>query len=103
MTRDSTPSPTPTCLLKVRAQPNARKNELAEILTDGTLRIRLAAPPVDGKANEALAEFLAELLGVRRGALRLVRGEKSRDKIWEVQGVGEGEARKRLEGFGFRN
>lgn len=82
--------------LKIRAIPNAKRTEIVEILDDGTLRIRLAAPPVDGKANEALAEFLAETLGLRKSAVALAKGGKSRDKVWEISGMTEAEIRERL-------
>lgn len=65
-------------------------------MADGTARIRLAAPPVEGKANEALADFLAEALGLRKSAVRLSKGGKSRDKIWEITGLSAEEVQTRL-------
>jgi len=49
-----------------------------------TLKIRLAAPPVEGKANEALVRFIAARLGLRLSEVRLVRGENSREKTVRV-------------------
>ncbi len=54
----------------------------------GRLKVQLAAPPVDGEANEALVEFLARALGVRRAAVAILRGETGRRKTVRVAGVG---------------
>ena len=83
--------------LRLRVQPRASRTEVAGPQGD-LLKVRLAAPPVDGAANEALVRFLAEALGVPRGAVRLVAGETSRTKVVEVAGVGVAEARRRLGG-----
>jgi uncharacterized protein (TIGR00251 family) len=63
---------------------------------DGRLKIALAAPPVDGEANEALVGFLAEVLGVRRSAVELVDGATGRRKRVRVSGCREDTARARL-------
>ncbi len=65
--------------LAVSVSPNARRTQ-ADGLHDGALRVRLAAPPVDGKANELLLAWIAAELGLPRRAVRLVRGELSRRK-----------------------
>lgn len=65
--------------LAVSVSPNARRTA-ADGLHDGSLRIRLVAPPVDGKANELLIEWLAGQLGVPRRAVTLVRGQTARRK-----------------------
>jgi uncharacterized protein (TIGR00251 family) len=70
--------------MTVHVTPRARKSELTGIMPDGTLKIRLAAPPVDGSANKALLELLAKVLGVRISALEIIGGEKGRDKIISV-------------------
>lgn len=85
--------------LRIRVQPRASATEVAGVYGD-QLRIRLAAPPVDGAANEALIRFLAEQLGVSRGAVRLVSGPTGRSKVVEVLGVGLEAARSRLVGTG---
>lgn len=66
-------------LLLVSVVPGAKRTELVG-LHDGALRIRLAAPPIDGKANEALVAWLAQELGVQRRSVELVRGQSSRRK-----------------------
>jgi uncharacterized protein (TIGR00251 family) len=71
---------------KVHVQPGAKKNEVVGFQED-VLKLKLSAPPVEGRANEALVEFLAELLGVRRRQVSVVMGQKSRDKLIEVEGL----------------
>jgi uncharacterized protein (TIGR00251 family) len=68
----------------VHVTPRARKDELTGISPDGTLRVRLAAPPVEGAANKALLELLARILGVRTASLEIIGGEKGKDKIVSV-------------------
>jgi hypothetical protein len=70
----------------VRLQPRASRNEIAGV-QDGALRVRLQAPPVDGAANEALVDFLADRLGVARRAIRIVAGATSRTKTIEAHGA----------------
>lgn len=72
--------------LVVYVQPRASRTECTGI-HDGALRIRLAAPPVDGAANEALVRFLAEKIGVPRCDVRVARGTSSRRKVVVVDGV----------------
>jgi uncharacterized protein (TIGR00251 family) len=64
----------------------------------GAILIRLAAPPVDGGANDALIAFLAEALTLPRRNISIVSGEKSRDKRVRVEGIDEAGARTRLLG-----
>lgn len=63
----------------VRVQPGAKKTEFAGVL-DGRLRIRLAAPAVENKANKALCAFIAGAFGVRPGKVTLLAGETGRQK-----------------------
>jgi uncharacterized protein YggU (UPF0235/DUF167 family) len=56
-------------------------------VTDGVLRVRVAAPPVDGAANDALVKLLASELGVARSTVRLVSGTTARTKLIEVDGA----------------
>ena len=60
--------------------------------------IRLSAPPVEGKANRALIAFLAKTLGVSKANIQIRSGEKGRDKLVLVEGLGEGEALAILKG-----
>ena len=70
--------------LAVRVTPRASRNEIVEMLEDGTIRIRIAAPPADDEANTALLEFLAEILGVPKSRLDIVAGATGRDKLISV-------------------
>lgn len=79
----------------VRVQPRASRNEVAG-LQEGTLRLRLAAPPVEGEANAACCAFLADRLGLPRAAVRLVRGHRARTKQVEVLGLSAAQVRERL-------
>jgi uncharacterized protein (TIGR00251 family) len=81
--------------VRVRVLPRASKSELAGIRGDAWC-VRLTAPPVDGAANQALVRFLAERLGVRPAALRILTGLTGRRKLVEVDGLAPGEARARL-------
>lgn len=79
-------------LLKVRVVPGARKSQLAGE-SAGRLRVRLMAPPVEGKANRELLRFLATALGVRKNRVALVSGERSREKTVLLAGVSLADAR----------
>lgn len=70
--------------LAVRVTPRASRNEIVEILDDGTIRVRLAAPPSDNEANMALIDFLSEILGVPKSKLDIVAGNAGRDKLISV-------------------
>ena len=82
---------------KVRVQPRASRTELAGEHA-GALKLRLAAPPVNGKANEACRRFLADLLDVPLNAVEIVNGESSRDKRIRVRGITAEQVRSRLLG-----
>jgi hypothetical protein len=67
----------------VRVVPRAKQNKVLE--EESRLKVFLTDPPVEGQANKALIEVLAAHLGVRKSRLRIVRGEKSRDKVVEME------------------
>ena len=73
------------CTVSVRVHPGARRNAVSGI-HDGAVKISLTTPPVDGRANEALIAFVAELLGLPRGRVSLVAGMTSRAKVLRVTG-----------------
>lgn len=83
-------------LVLVHLQPRASRNEIAGIHGD-RLKIRLTAPPVDSKANEALCKFLAEKLGVSKSSVRIVKGEKLRKKDVLVEGISVDDVQLKLE------
>jgi uncharacterized protein len=70
--------------LAIRVTPRASRNEIVEVLADGTVKIRLTAPPVEGKANEALVVFLAHVLQVPPTAIEIVAGSTGRDKLVSI-------------------
>jgi uncharacterized protein (TIGR00251 family) len=73
-------------IFSLRVQPRASKDELAGEL-GGALKVRLRAPAVEDRANEALVEFLAGLLKRPKSAVRILSGERSRTKRVEIHGV----------------
>ena len=81
--------------LPVRVVPRAGRDALDGVV-EGALRVRLAAPPVEGAANRALLAFLADALGVPRRDLALLRGERGRHKLVLVRGLTADEVRRRL-------
>jgi uncharacterized protein (TIGR00251 family) len=82
--------------LSVRVTPRARKTEIAGIRDDGTLKVRLTSPPVDGKANVALVKFLAEILDVRKQSIEIVAGHRGLDKLISILDMTAEEAEKRI-------
>ena len=73
-------------LLSVKLQPRASKNEIGEPLGE-ELKIKVTAPPVDAAANQALVEFLADVLDCSRGQVELLRGHTSRHKTLRLHGL----------------
>jgi hypothetical protein len=73
--------------LRIRVTPRAPNDEISQIMEDGTIKIRLTAPPVEGKANAALVKFLAEILRVPGGSIEILSGESSRNKHIRVIGM----------------
>lgn len=72
------------CMLDISVSPNAKRTELVG-WHDGALRIRLAAPPIDGAANDALRRWLADELALPQARITLVRGDTSRRKHWRIE------------------
>jgi uncharacterized protein (TIGR00251 family) len=80
----------------VRVTPRANRNKIAEISGDGVLRIRLTAPPVEGKANTTLLKFLAKVLDVPFSKLEIISGATGRDKRVFVIGMEEAALHKKI-------
>ncbi len=70
--------------LAVRVTPRASRNQIVGLLTDGTIKVHLAADPADDEANAMLVDFLAEVLGVPKSRVEIVAGETGRDKLISV-------------------
>jgi uncharacterized protein len=81
--------------LSVRVIPNAKKDEFAGT-REGEWLLRLNAPPIEGKANKAAIEFVSRFFGVPRSAVTLVRGERSRHKIFEIVGLESSDLERKL-------
>ena len=84
------------CILKVRVQPKASRNQI-DGFEDGTLRLRVTAPPTEGKANAGVIALMAKTLGVSKSRLEIVRGHGSRDKVISIETLTEQEVHRRIE------
>jgi uncharacterized protein len=82
--------------LPVRLTPRGGRDVIAGVRDDGVLLVRVAAPPVDGRANDALCRVLAKALGVAPSRVTVVRGQTSRDKVVRVDGLEAADAHERL-------
>ena len=85
-------------VIELAVQPRASRNERAGV-HDGALRLRIAAPPVDGAANAAILAFLAKQLGVSKSKLEIVSGQSGRRKRVLVRGLDEGDVCEQLRLF----
>lgn len=83
--------------LRVRVTPRASRTAVAGRGEGDVLRIRIAAPPADGAANATLVRFVAELLGIAAGRVRIAQGAGAREKTLEIDGLGEPELKARLD------
>lgn len=75
--------------IKVKIMPNAHANQINSVLSDGTFKIKIKAQPISGKANKELIAFLADILSIRKSNVIIISGEKSRNKIIELEGIEE--------------
>jgi uncharacterized protein len=83
-------------LLNLRVSPGAGRTSIEGPYGEHALKLKVAAPPVDGRANAELERFLAKLLGVSRSEVAVIRGSPGRDKVVLVQGADERDAREIL-------
>jgi len=83
------------CTLAIKAIPNAPRTEVVGWLGDA-VKIKVHAPPVEGRANEALCEFLAEKLHLPKRAVEVLRGDTSRQKLVRIEGLSLDEVRRGL-------
>jgi uncharacterized protein len=72
--------------IALHVQPRARRNGIAG-MHNGALRLKISAPPVDDAANRAVLQFFSSLLDIPKSRLRIVSGEKSREKILRIEGI----------------
>jgi uncharacterized protein (TIGR00251 family) len=92
--RASLPVPE-SCRIAVRATPNASRGAIIGWAGE-VLKVKVRAPALDGRANEALCELLAARLGLPKNAVALCRGAKSRSKVVDIRGLGSMEVRAKL-------
>lgn len=83
------------CTLSVRLQPRSSRNEICGQMGDA-LKIKVTAPPVDSAANELLVDFLADLLGISKGSVQIIKGQTSRSKIVQIVGLKTDQILKKL-------
>jgi len=77
--------------ITVKVMPRAKKTEVAGVMDDGTIKIRLAAPPVEGAANEALIEFLSKALRLPARQIDIIAGATSERKLISLVGISPAE------------
>ncbi len=82
--------------LPVRVIPRASRNEIVEILSDQTVKIRLVSPPTEPETNQELIRFLSQVLGVASSKLEVVAGVKGRDKLVSILDVTSQEVHKKI-------
>ncbi|ACB74779.1 DUF167 domain-containing protein [Opitutus terrae] len=75
-----------SCTIAIKAIPNAPRNQIVGWLGDA-LKVKVHAPPLEGRANEELCEFLADELGLPRRAVSVLRGDTSRQKLVQIEGL----------------
>ena len=81
------------CLIRCRIQPSASKTAIIGIY-DNALKITLAAPPVDGKANKALRTFIAKQLKLSKSKIKVIKGDKSRSKTLLCENITQSDIKK---------
>jgi len=89
------PAETVSCALAIKAIPNAPRSEVIGWLGD-SLKVKIHAPPVEGRANDALCEFLADKLDIPRRNVTVLRGDTSRQKVVRIAGLTLADVKARL-------
>ncbi|MFH1663086.1 MAG: DUF167 domain-containing protein [Chloroflexota bacterium] len=82
------PIPENKTIISVRVYPNANKNEVVSFISD-ILRIRISAPPVNGKANKELIAFLSRLFGISKDSVSIIKGHTNRNKLISIDGLSQ--------------
>lgn len=73
-------------IIKIKVEPRSSRKGLAGIAGD-TVKVKVHSPPVGGAANEELVEVLSEKLGIKKSSIKILRGESSKNKIVEIEGI----------------
>jgi len=74
-------------LIEVKVEPRSSRRQITGIMDETILKVKLTAPPVDGSANEQLIALIAEVTGVKKSQIRIVRGLSSKRKLVEISGI----------------
>ncbi len=82
---------------EIKVQPRSSRNQICGV-QGSCLKVRLTAPPVDGEANQALTAFMADLLGVGKRSVEIIRGETSKLKLIGIHGISPEEVRQVISG-----
>jgi len=86
----------PSTRLRLRVSPGSRRSEIVGRYGDGW-KVRVSAPPENGRANDEVVELLSKRLGIPRGSIEIVSGRGARDKIVRMAGIDHAESERRLE------
>ncbi len=82
--------------IEVQVQPNASQSKVVCFDNNGVWHLKIAAPPVKGKANQELSKFLSDILGVSKSSLRIVKGATSKRKVIVIEGLSPDQATGKL-------
>jgi uncharacterized protein (TIGR00251 family) len=86
-------------LLKLHVSPGAKRTSVEGFYGDGAIKLKVAAPPVDGRANAEVERFLSKLLGIPRSDVTIIRGATGRDKIILLRSITQAETHKALSAY----
>ena len=75
------------CVIRVKITPRSPKNEISGVLDDGTIKIKLTAPPVDGKAKQSLIKFLTDYFKINSKSIAIISGQTSHTKLISIDGL----------------
>jgi len=95
MASPAPPAPAPQCTLALKVIPHAARDEVVGWMGEA-LKVKVRAPALEGRANEALTELLADRLGLPRRAVVLLRGDRSRQKVVRIAGLDRAGVQQRL-------
>lgn len=76
-----------TAKIMVHVIPRSKRTRIDGLMQNGVVKVRVSSPPIEGAANDELIAFISDVLGVRKGALRITSGHKGRDKVLAVDGM----------------
>lgn len=76
-----------TAKIMVHVIPRSKRTGIDGLMQNGVMKVRVSSPPIEGAANDELIAFISDVLGVRKGALRIISGHKGRDKVLVVDGM----------------